>query len=430
MIETGFHIERSARVARMVTCRAPVCVAAKRLACVMACWVLWAGVTDAGAQPMNVVVRTVDEEALAGRLVSFSLGDGLNLEIAGVVGVRRIDAVDVVRITTTSKAAGPSSGAFVATLGGASGADRIVGVPGVFADERVTMDVVSLGKVRVPLERVAIWRNPQIGDGRWDQEFGAFVAAESNGADRLLLTNGDRVRGVVMAVDWEGFRMESAEGAASRFAHDRVLAASIVHVPFDGGDDLRARVELLDGTRMTASSLDWRDRKVKATILDGVELEIAADRILRIDMLGGRWRWLTELSPIRREQSPMMNVHWPMRVDRNVLGGPLSSAGRVFDRGIGVHSRSRLTYDLRGVYREFVTSYGMDDDSGPLADVTVNIRVDGEVRHERESVRRGSLLGPVRIDVRRADRIELTVDFGRLGGIQDRFDWIEPAVVR
>ena len=95
-----------------------------------------------------------------------------------------------------------------------------------------------------------------------------------------------------------------------------------------------------------------------------------------------------------------------------------------------MHSRSSLTYDLQGAYTEFVTSYGIDDAGGPLADVNVDIRVDGRPAHRRERVGFNKLYGPVRVDVAQADRIELIVEFGRMGGVQDRFDWIEPGLIR
>ncbi len=116
--------------------------------------------------------------------------------------------------------------------------------------------------------------------------------------------------------------------------------------------------------------------------------------------------------------------------DRNVLGQPITVGGQTFQHGIGVHSRSSLTYDLKGQYSRFVTSFGIDDDSGPHADVSVTILVDGRPRFEESHIRRGKLHGPVRLDVVKANRIELVVDFGDNGDIQDRFNWVEAALVR
>ena len=42
----------------------------------------------------------------------------------------------------------------------------------------------------------------------------------------------------------------------------------------------------------------------------------------------------------------------------------------------------------------------------------------------------GALFGPVRLNVEKADRIELVVDFGEHGDLQDRFNWVDTALIR
>ena len=72
----------------------------------------------------------------------------------------------------------------------------------------------------------------------------------------------------------------------------------------------------------------------------------------------------------------------------------------------------------------------LDDDSGAYADVSVSILVDGKPRFQQTGVRRGILHGPIRLNVARTKRIELIVDFGKNGDIQDRFNWVEAALIR
>jgi len=181
---------------------------------------------------------------------------------------------------------------------------------------------------------------------------------------------------------------------------------------------------------VTCDAFDWSKRGAVLGVFDGVEHHAVVASIVCIDVVSGRWQWLSELAPVRIEETPMTSAAWPFQMNRSVTGSPMRVAGKSFERGIGVHARSSLMFNLDGRYREFVTSYGMDDDSGPLADVAISILVDGVARHERASLGRGKLVGPVRIDVSDAKRIELRIDFGRLGGIQDRFDWLEPALIR
>jgi hypothetical protein len=83
-----------------------------------------------------------------------------------------------------------------------------------------------------------------------------------------------------------------------------------------------------------------------------------------------------------------------------------------------------------GRYAECVSLLGLDDDSGPYASVDVEIRVDGQTRWSRKGVLPGTLHGPVRVDLRGAKELELSVGFGANGDIQDRFNWVEAALVR
>ncbi len=66
----------------------------------------------------------------------------------------------------------------------------------------------------------------------------------------------------------------------------------------------------------------------------------------------------------------------------------------------------------------------------PLQFQRFKVFLQRKLRFAQQNVRRGALHGPVRLDVKRANRIELVVDFGENGDLQDRFDWVEPALIR
>ena len=166
------------------------------------------------------------------------------------------------------------------------------------------------------------------------------------------------------------------------------------------------------------------------TVLDRTAIQIPADRVARLDVVGGRWQWLTAIQPISYEHTPALSLAWEWQLDRNVIGGPLRVASRTYAHGLGVHSQCAVTFDLEGAYGQFVTSMGLDDDSGPYADVDVEIRVDGQRRFAKQGLTPGTLHGPIRLDVTGAKRIQLVVKFGRNADLQDRFNWIEAALIR
>jgi len=245
----------------------------------------------------------------------------------------------------------------------------------------------------------------------------------------VLLTNGDVLHGFISAIDADGIAIDTGGGSTTA-PFRLVVAARLAHPAPTAPPHPSLILTLRDGGRLTATALDWVDAGVEARLRAGVAVHIDADRIIAVEVVGGRWEWLSEQRPVSYEQAPMLGLGWEYTPDRNVLGGPITVVGERYERGIGVHSRSNLVFELNGAYREFVTSYGLDDDSGPLADVTIMVLVDGQRRLEKTHVRRGTLFGPVRVDLSRAGRIELIVDYGDNGDLQDRFDWVEPGLIR
>ena len=307
--------------------------------------------------------------------------------------------------------------------------DRVLGNLVQGDDEKIAVDSPGLGRIRIPLERVRTIQTAAARDGAHREAASWFIRRSSNEEDAVLLTNGDIVRGFITGIETDGISIEAALGE-SRIDFRLVVAARIAV-----GDNQLPKgplfvVSSVDGSRLTCTGFSYGDGKVKAETWFGPDASIPADRLRRIEVIGGRWEYLTGHDPVSYEQVPMLSVPWPWLTDRNVLGLPLRVAGQDYERGIGVHSRAVLVYDLGAGYSEFVTSAGVDDMSGPWADVSVAILLDGKPVFERTAVGRGELIGPLRFDVSRAGTLTLRCDYGRNGDLQDRFNWIAPALIR
>ena len=382
----------------------------------------------------EVVVRTVAPQPVRGRLRELSLADGLVVQVSGER--RQIPPRDVVRIDTLDDRrrepelgdGGHDAPAATWTLILGDG-DRWEGRIADGRDEQVIVEVSDAGQVSLPIGSLASVTSAKAFTAAYSHTVEWFQRAPISDDDLLLLTNGDVLRGFVASFDKEGLTFDR-DGGAARVPCRMLLAVRFARPSIKPIDSLLAVIRLRDGTRMTATALDLSGDGCEARLRCGARVLVPVDRIRRIDMLGGRWERLSTLTPVSHEQASMLGLIWEPQTDQNVLGGPLSVAGEAFDYGVGVHSRSKLGYELKGEFHEFVTFFGLDDAGGPLADVRVAIVVDDVTRYEEPHVRSGKLFGPVRIDVSRAQRLELLVDFGENGDLQDRFDWIEPGLVR
>ena len=388
----------------------------------------------AGTKEIEVAVRTVEPDLIHGRLVAFSLADGAVVRAEG--DPRRIATRDIVRITSVAAETEESSpptyevdrGRDEWTLA-LKGDDWLVGRVTESRKDAVVIETADLGRVAVPLDSIVRVTSAAAQTPAFRGSVSWLDRSRATDDDRILLTNGDVVRGFITAVGGDGFAIDSASGD-TRVPLRLVVAARFAHVappPLSGPYLL---LSLRHSGRVTATALDWLDDGVEARLRDGTHVRLDGECVVSVDVVGGRWEWLSGHHPVSSENVSMLSLDWERAVDRNVLGAPINVSGRAFDRGLGVHSRCNLAYELAGRYREFVTSFGMDDDSGPWADVDVLVLVDGQRRFEKAHVRPGTLHGPIRLDVSKTDRLELIVDYGENGDLQDRFDWVEPGLIR
>ena len=60
----------------------------------------------------------------------------------------------------------------------------------------------------------------------------------------------------------------------------------------------------------------------------------------------------------------------------------------------------------------------------------MRIRLDGNVVHEKPHVTAGEMSRVILVPLKSAKTITLEVDFGDNYGVQDKLDWIEPALVK
>jgi hypothetical protein len=371
-------------------------------------------------------MRTVDQTYSNVELVSFSLHAGASLRVGR--DPVTLPAKDVIRISF-AKERHTKAGEIKDFRWTLAGGDRLIG-PAISADPgAVVIQDTHVGLISVPLEALARIDVPQPGGAAFRESMTWFDRAPIQGDDLVLLTNGDLLRGFLAEVATDGLILETDAGP-SIIPYRLVLSVRFANPESPESKSVQARLELAGGGQVTLSEFRMSDGAASGRTLFGPPVTLEAASIAALEVLGGRWEWLSELNPISTVHVPMLGLAWEHAANASVLGAPLRVAGQSFGRGLGVHSRSTVAYALKGEYREFVTLFGLDESAGALADVDVLVMVDGQAKFSRGAVRAGELFGPIRVDVSGANRLELIVEYGKNGDVQDRFNWIEPGLVR
>jgi hypothetical protein len=322
-----------------------------------------------------------------------------------------------------------AAGKFVLSL---AGGDQFRGEPVKLEGEILHWNSPALGEIPVSLRQVTsiVRATPQ-----------TSTPAASDGQrteDVISLANGDTVRGIVSSVSAEAVTVQSG-GNETPVPLDGIrsvtFAATAGASSKSNATGRAFRVKLDDGSVLTAPQLRTAAAgdTLVVTLADKSSRNLPLSSVTTIEQLNGPVSWLSSRPPAQSIQTPLLDTPRPARMDRSVTGKPIRFGERAFARGIGVAPYSRLSWPIdvatRGPYQTFRTRYAMEG-AGPYADVTVRIKVDEKVVHERSKFTAGELSPVVLVPLPPAAKtLTLEVDYGGNYGVQDRFNWIEPALV-
>lgn len=257
--------------------------------------------------------------------------------------------------------------------------------------------------------------------------------------DAVLARSGDVTRGTVEAFTASpaGVRVKPAAGPAVA-----VPLAAVAAVAFDPALSLArkpkgafARVVLANGSRISLTAVEIAADVLTGNTAWGGAVRVPLADLVALDVIQGKAVYLSDLTPAEATVDGFNGVAWPWAADRTVRGGPLRLTGPAgtdtFDKGVGTHSRTRLTYALDGKYQTFEAVVGLDPTTGRRGAVDAAVLVDGTAVPLPKLLGLTLASGPqaVRVPVAGAKRLTLVVDFGAGGDVQDVVNWAAARVV-
>ncbi len=276
--------------------------------------------------------------------------------------------------------------------------------------------------------------------GRVRNELSPIPSIQRKGnSDVVLLSNGDRVTGTLGALARGSLTIETDAGAA-KLPLSRVDAVAL-GAPSQPSPNpsLLGRgvtvVGLRDGSLMYANEVLANEKELKLTLGKSVTLRGGnVGDVVFMQSFGDRAVYLSDLEPADYRHVPYLNIDWPYKRDRNVLGEPLAVNGKLYLKGIGMHSAGRLSYRLDDKYKRFEAAVAIDDSADGRGSVTFGVYVlrDGKWNEAYKSgiVRGGDAPQPVSVDVSGAQGLTLTVDYADRGDELDRADWLDARLVK
>jgi hypothetical protein len=229
----------------------------------------------------------------------------------------------------------------------------------------------------------------------------------------LLSRDGQAINtflGVVLGGDEQGARLNfRLEDDVVPIDMARLRGLVLAQRERTGSSD-GVRVQDRFGNTWLAAEITWEANRLRLRTGDGLTAELAFDQLASVDFSQGRLVYLSDLEPLRVEEKPLLADVWRFRRDRNLSGGPISLGQKMYSKGITVHSRTVLEYEVAG-YREFRCVLGMEDSVNVSAQAVVRIEGDGrELFHA--TIRTGDKPREVRLNLENVERLRLVVDYG------------------
>ncbi len=306
-------------------------------------------------------------------------------------------------------------------------------------DTTLTLVASWGGELNIPLGEVRAlqWLGNSTPDAQQK-----FEAALANPAveDTLLVKGRDQAVSLVQGTA-SGFadgRLQFGyEGTSGNIAQARLVGLVFARQPpRPAARDPFQVVELATGDRLAGAWTGLTAESLELTTAWGERALLPTSVIAQVQFRNGRLVYLSDLEPVEVEEVGFFGRTFSHRRDQAQDGGPLRLGGQTYRKGVAVHARSALTYELDGPFATFRTLLGFAESAAAQGRVAVRILGDGRELFSHADFRavdtEGKRTAPLAIEValEGVKRLTLEVDFGEHEDIGDRLIWADARLYR
>lgn len=378
------------------------------------------------------LVRRVDGEPFQARLIGIDANQRLSLETPD--GQRRSLKMD--NVLMWGHPAEIERGPLVITRGGSW--IRARGV--IFDEDQFTIDSPFSDPLAVTSRNVRAIRFAPLGERDLRPVGSTASPVSEKQGDRVLLRNGDAFSGKITKLTVSSVHVTSS-GIPLVIGRPRVSEAWFgVSIPVNRAEistHLRPAilVGLRDGSLLRAETIDSENRVLSVTATQGVTWDgLSINDICYLQPIGGRVVYLSDLPVVEYNFRSYWGFPWPLKADRNVLGGRLRSLSGIYEKGLGTRSGAVATYAVDPRYNRFETELALDERCGVRG--SVRIRIDLRKAEEWSPVYASGVLRgatepeSIAIGLDGATAIRLRVESADHGDAWDLTNWLNARFVR
>ncbi|MBL8878746.1 MAG: NPCBM/NEW2 domain-containing protein [Phycisphaerales bacterium] len=167
---------------------------------------------------------------------------------------------------------------------------------------------------------------------------------------------------------------------------------------------------------------------LQSGLVDRIALPWA--RVAKIECRSDRYVFLSDLKPQSYRNEALFEHEWSLGVDASLLNKPLSLGGRVYAKGLAMHSRSEAMFRIENSFSQFAATAGISDEMRERGCVSMRVLGDGRVLWEAAQVRGGEAPRDVLVSLRGVRDLTLLVDFDEDLDLGDHAVWAFARLLR
>lgn len=298
------------------------------------------------------------------------------------------------------------------------------------ADETLTFHVPLISDMTISLSHTrALWLKI-VDQGKVNRE------NEPDNEDTVyLLDKNDptiirSVSGKIIGLDEKSLTF-AFRGKERTITRSRIIGMVFKHAsrPVPESPGMHQVIEVQGGQRLPAKIRSIGDHLAFEVIGGGLlSPPRAVVSAMRIE--NGRRIDLTRTMPNAEEAIPYFGLKLPYKVNTNFSGKPIVLFDeKTYERGLAVHSKSRLHYKLKPNAQRFHATFGLMAPGGKLGNVQARVIGDGKILWAQDDITPATNPISVDVDLKGIQRLILEVDFGKGQDVGDRAAWVEPRLI-
>ena len=296
-------------------------------------------------------------------------------------------------------------------------------------DEKIKVEWRAGPPLELSIDVVRGIRNGSLVDAK---EYEKALAAPPAARDRVFVKGDDdqfsSITGLVesLSADNVAFDVSGLKRTIPRSKVSGIVFAQ----PAPTTRKPRYTVQFRDGSQLAGDRLSLAGGKGTLGIAPQAEARFDLPHVYEVFIRSTRLEYLSDWPALQEEQTPIVTPPFPAQRDKSVSGSWLKVGLEKFDKGLGVHSRSRLTFALDGKWDVFATKIGLDEAADGKGDCIFQVLADGKSIFERRVSGQDSGAHVVKLSVTGCRELTLIVEPGAGLDMADHANWCDARLIK